>query len=65
MSQSRLNEALHTASELLTDEQKELLRENKAALSPAEIERLTHAGIFEPEAEETEDAPAEGAEAAA
>lgn len=55
---SRLQTALDTPIEELSDEQKALLVENRAALTEAEVTRFVEAGILEA-------APEEGGEAGA
>ena len=47
MSESNLNIALHAPIEELTDEQKALIRDSVAALSPEEVEIYTKAGVLE------------------
>ena len=50
--QSRLNIAVTTPVESLTDEQKQLLVDSRAALSEEEVERFVEAGILEAVEEE-------------
>lgn len=60
MGQSRLNVAVTTPVDELTDEQKQLLIDSRDALSEKEVERFVEAGFMEaPEVEEEEATPAE------
>ncbi len=57
MAESNLNIALHTPVEELTDEQKQLIKDNVAALSADEHAKYVEAGIIK-----DEDAGEEGAD---